>query len=107
MRWLREERGLDFADYASLWRWSVQDVEAFWGSVWDYYGLGEHSSYETVLAEEKMPGARWFPGTKVSFARECLHRPSDHQPALVSVREGREPVETSWAELRELSVERA
>jgi acetoacetyl-CoA synthetase len=100
-RWLREERGLDFADYESLWRWSVQDLEAFWGSIWDYYGLGEHSSYETVLAEETMPGARWFPGAKVSFARECLRRTSDRQPALVSVREGGEPVETSWTELRQ------
>jgi len=101
MRWLRDERGLDFADYESLWRWSVHDLDAFWGSIWDYYGLGEHSSYEAVLAEEKMPGARWFPGAKVSFARECLRRPSDRQPALVSVREGGEPVETSWAQLRE------
>jgi len=100
MRWLRETRGLDFADYESLWRWSVEDLEAFWGSIWDYYGLGEHSSYERVLAEERMPGARWFPGATVSFARECLRRAGEQQSALVSVDEGGEQVETSWAELR-------
>jgi acetoacetyl-CoA synthetase len=100
MRWLRDTRGLDLDDYESLWRWSVEDLEGFWGSIWDYYGLGEHSSYETVLAEERMPGARWFPGAKVSFARECLRRAHERQPALVSVPEVGEPVETSWAELR-------
>jgi len=101
MRWLREQRGLDFADYESLWRWSVRDLDAFWGSIWEYYGLGERSSDQPVLAEERMPGARWFPGAQVNFARECLRRPSARQPALVSVREGAEPEDTSWAELRE------
>ena len=27
--WLREKRGLSFADYHALWQWSVTDLEAF------------------------------------------------------------------------------
>ena len=37
MAWLRDTRGLHFASYEDLWRWSVEDLEAFWGSVWDYF----------------------------------------------------------------------
>ena len=37
LRWLDRERSLRFADYASLWRWSVDDLPAFWSSVWDYF----------------------------------------------------------------------
>ena len=42
MRWLEKTRGKNFADYHALWRWSVDDLEGFWQSVWDYFGL--HSS---------------------------------------------------------------
>ena len=28
-RWLERERGLRFGDYASLWRWSVDDLASF------------------------------------------------------------------------------
>jgi len=100
MTWLRERRGLDFDDYHALWRWSVQDIEAFWASIWDYYGLDQDSAYDAVLPTAQMPGARWFPGARVNFARECLRRASDDQPALVTVHEGGSPVETSWADLQ-------
>ena len=39
MAWLRESRGLGFASYEDIWRWSVEDLEAFWGSVWDYFAI--------------------------------------------------------------------
>jgi acetoacetyl-CoA synthetase len=101
LRWLRERRGLDFSDYHSLWRWSVEDLPGFWASVWEYYGLDAHSGYDEVLPEPRMPGARWFSGARVNFARECLRHATDARPALVSVSEGGSPAETSWAELRE------
>ena len=30
IEWLRDERGLQFAGYDELWRWSVTDIESFW-----------------------------------------------------------------------------
>ena len=33
-----EERG--FSDYAELWRWSVEDLEGFWGALWERFELG-------------------------------------------------------------------
>ena len=38
-RWLERERGLRFADYAALWRWSVEDLDAFWGALFDYFRI--------------------------------------------------------------------
>ena len=37
--WLATERGLSFSDYDALWRWSVEDLEGFWGAVWDYFAI--------------------------------------------------------------------
>jgi acetoacetyl-CoA synthetase len=100
LRWLQEHRGIDLADYHALWRWSVENLEDFWASVWDYYGLSEVSDYDEVLSAQRMPGARWFTGARVNFARECLKPGGDDAPALVAVREGGAPEETSWADLR-------
>lgn len=100
-RWLEASRGRSFAGYPELWRWSTHELTEFWAAVWEYYGLDEVSGYETVLAERTMPGARWFPGARLNFAQRCLAAGSDSRPALVSVSETGEPVETSWQGLRD------
>src|SRR5262249_44099691 len=46
LRWLRSERGLDFDDYDTLWRWSVEDLEGFWGSLWDFFEIRARAPYE-------------------------------------------------------------
>ena len=33
--WLTTTRGLSFDSYDTLWRWSVDDLPAFWQSIWD------------------------------------------------------------------------
>ena len=55
MGWLRETRDRDFTTYDELWRWSVSDLEGFWGAVWDYFGVRSRAPYEKVLATRKMP----------------------------------------------------
>ena len=37
--WLERERGRSFAGYGDLFDWSVTDLEGFWGSLWDFFGL--------------------------------------------------------------------
>ncbi|MFC4472139.1 acetoacetate--CoA ligase [Streptomyces xiangluensis] len=101
LRWLRSSRGHSFADYTELWRWSIDELTEFWAAVWQYYGLDEAGGYDAVLTERTMPGARWFPGARLNFAQRCLAARSDTRPALVSVTETGEPVETSWRELRD------
>ena len=88
MRWLASERGLRFEDYASLWRWSVTDLDAFWTSVWDFFGVKASRRDARVLASDAMPGAEWFPGAELSYAEHALARRDDH-PALVSRSETR------------------
>ena len=78
MAWLRDTRGLHFASYEDLWRWSVEDLEAFWGSVWDYFSVKSHKPYERVLADRSMPGAQWFPGAEINYAEHALARRDGH-----------------------------
>ena len=70
--WLRSERGLQFDSYDALWQWSVDDLPAFWGSIWDYFEVESPTPYRQVIAAEVMPGAQWFEGAQLNYARQVL-----------------------------------
>lgn len=86
-RWLQAQRGLSFPDYDSLWRWSVDDLPAFWQSIWDHFDIQSPTPHECVLDREVMPGARWFEGAQVNFAHQVFrHADAAHaagHPAIV------------------------
>jgi len=102
--WLRERHGLQFDSYDQLWHWSVTELDAFWQSIWDYSGMHSPTPHSAVLAEEKMPGARWFPGAQVNYAREVLRHvaaaDAAGMPAIVSDNERGEVAQMAWPELR-------
>ena len=99
--------GCGFTDYAQLWEWSVTDLDAFWGSIWDHFGVQAASPPERVLGNADgsgrgMPGARWFPGSRVNYAAQALVPAGvdDGAVAVVAHSQSRERVELTWAELR-------
>jgi len=103
-QWLARERGLHFADYESLRRWSVEDLPAFWQSVWDFEQLQSPTPHSAVLARALMPGAQWFPGAQVNYAQQVLRHvdaaQAAGQPAIVSDDELGQTREMPWSELR-------
>ncbi|MCO1598718.1 acetoacetate--CoA ligase [Micromonospora sp. RHAY321] len=103
LRWLREHRGLDFADYDALWRWSVTDLDAFWRSIWDHFEVVSHTPPTATLAERGMPGARWFPGATLNYAENVLRMPgrADDDPVVIAHGQTRAPVTLTAGELRE------
>src|SRR5215470_17720404 len=71
-------------DYHRLWRWSVDEPAAFWGSLWDYFGvLGERGD-GPVLAGGPMPDVSWFPGATLNYAQNAL-RVAAADPARIAV----------------------
>jgi len=98
-RWLADTRGLRFGGYAELWEWSVDELEAFWESLWQYYDVRASKGYEAVLADRHMPGARWFPGAELSYAEHVFAGKTGGATALVHTSELRPLAETTWQEL--------
>ena len=79
MQWLEREKGLHFTTPDEVWAWSVDKIEDFWASLWDYFSIKASKPYETVLVERKMPGAQWFPrGTQLRRTRfpQCHEQPT-------------------------------
>jgi acetoacetyl-CoA synthetase len=102
-RWLERERGLRFDGYDALWRWSVEELEAFWASIWDFSGVISHRPWERVLERRVMPGARWFEGATLNYAEQSLWRALRPEwaprAALLFESESRPPLELSWGAL--------
>jgi acetoacetyl-CoA synthetase len=103
--WLEQTHG-PFASYAELWQWSVDEVEPFWASIWDFFDVQASARYERVLADgsHAMPGTRWFPGARLNYAEHVFRGTDDDAVAIRAAGEGREIEEITWAQLRTLTV---
>jgi acetoacetyl-CoA synthetase len=100
--WLAETRGIEHGSYDELWRWSISDLEGFWGSLWDFFEVRAHAPYERVLASREMPGARWFGGARLNYAEHMLGLEEDtDRTAVVARSQTREGIELSFGDLRE------
>jgi acetoacetyl-CoA synthetase len=104
MQWLAREKNLHLKDYDALWQWSVDHIDSFWESIWQYFDVRSSVPYTRVLDAEKMPGAKWFEGSRLNFAEQVfrfhLSEQESDQPAIIGGSEMRPTVQLSWRELR-------
>lgn len=98
LTWLRTAKGHDLADREALWRWSITDLEGFWGSLWDYFGVIAHSPARSVLASRQMPFASWFPGARLNYAEHVFRWDGD-KIAVRAYSQTREPFTLTFGEL--------
>jgi acetoacetyl-CoA synthetase len=87
--------------YDELWRWSVEDLEGFWGAIWEFFDVQASEPYESVLGRRVMPGAQWFPGARLSYAEHFFRGRDDDTIAIRHASELRELSQWTWGELRE------
>jgi len=103
--WLRAERGLHFGDYDALWRWSTTELDVFWQSIWEFFDIQSPTPHFGVLAKNVMPGAQWFPGAQLNYARQVLRHVAGADaagmPAIVARNERGEQRELSWPALQQ------
>ncbi|WP_372791298.1 acetoacetate--CoA ligase [Paraconexibacter sp.] len=99
--WVRERHGVEVGDYAALWQWSVDELDTFWASIWEYFAVQADGSAEPVLGTREMPGAQWFPNARVNFAEHVFRDRDPDALALQHASELRDLDAWTWAELRE------
>ncbi len=67
--------GVKLDGYDALYDWSIEEMEKFWTSVWDFCGVIAETRGSRVLIDgDKMPGASFFPDARLSFAENLLRR---------------------------------
>jgi len=104
---LRARRGMDVStdDYAGLWRWSVDELDAFWMSIWEHFDVVADGTPAVALADASMPGAVWFPGTRLNYAEHVFRGVDDAAVAVIEAGELRATREVTWGELRALTAQ--
>jgi acetoacetyl-CoA synthetase len=103
LHWLAEHAEKRFADYDALHRWSVEDLEGFWGSFWQFCAVKSATPFKRVLADRTMPGARWFEGATLNYVDHVFAAKQPGKVAIYARAEG--PADSvlertlSWEEL--------
>lgn len=100
MKWLQDNKNLKFDNYESLRQWSVEHIEDFYESIWQFFEIESGTAYQQVLNSHKMPGAKWFNGATLNYAEHVFRSYSDKHPAIISESETRALTELSWADLQ-------
>ncbi len=98
LRVAEQRAGRSFGNYHELWSWSVTEIDAFWQLVWDQADVRHSTPPSETLVSTDMPGANWFPGTRLNFAANLLRHQDDH-PAIVARSESRDREVISYREL--------
>ena len=91
--------GLGLDDYSDLYNWSVNEISDFWATMWAFSDPVVSQGYHQVVDDEtKMPGAKWFSGSRLNFAENLLRRRDSHT-AILSRAEGKSDRRITYAEL--------
>lgn len=100
MNYAAKLTGKKINSYNKLYSWSVDNIEEFWESIWEFSGLIYSKKYKEVLSSHEMPGAKWFMGAELNFAENLLRYKDDHI-AIISSREDCPNVTLTYKELYE------
>lgn len=102
---VNKEYGLSLSSYEELHRWSVQNIDKFWGGVWQFVGVraGREASKVVDIEAPMFPRPAFFEGATLNFAENLLfptQRVDPESTAIIAATETtRETV--SWKSLRE------
>src|SRR5688500_11635712 len=63
---------VELSDTDALWRWSVDDIERFWLTLWRFCDVIGEPGAVTLKDRDKMPGAQFFPDGRLNYAENML-----------------------------------
>ena len=102
MELVNREKGRDYRNYRELYRFSVDEPEAFWDILFRYLDIVHSVGYERTVDDiHTFPGARWFPGCKLNYAQNLLRHEANDEPCLIFRGEDRVRRVLSWKDVKE------
>ena len=64
---------IDIRDYAELHKWSIDNIEDFWKSIWGYLSpLYSKEPSAIINDKDKIFQPKWFEGCRMNFAENLL-----------------------------------
>ena len=101
IRYLNEKENITFETYEDLHSWSIKNIAKFWLHLSTFSQIIFNKTHTEVVDDaKKMPGARWFKGSKLNFAENLLRHRDNHN-AIITVNEKNIPEYLTYNELFE------
>jgi len=103
IKWVNNRFNQSFNNYQELYTWSINSIEDFWLSIFEYGKFLYSGNIESVLnyefkGKKVAPGAIWFNGIYLNFAENLLRNRSNKN-ALISYNENGLEAQISYDEL--------
>ncbi len=86
--------------YDDLYRWSIDEKENFWSTLWDFCGVIGDKGERILIDGDDIEKARWFPDATLNFAENLLRRKSN-EIAIYFRAEDQVDKTLTWRELYE------
>ena len=84
MTWVRNKYGIEVSEYNQLYQWSIENPADFWELFWQFANIkASKKGNVTLLHADKMPGAQWFPGTRLNYAENLLNHRNSHSSSII------------------------
>ena len=102
MELVNREKGRSYRSYRELYRFSVDEPEAFWDILFRYLDIAHSVGYEKTVDDiRKFPGAKWFPGCKLNYAENLLRHEGNDEPCLIFRGEDKVRRVLTWKDVKE------
>ena len=101
IKWLNDQELTSSYNFNKVWEWSVENIDAFWLSIWNYFNVLSDNVPGQITSSKEMPGVKWFEGTKVNYAEHIFRNSTKQHPAILFKNERDNLSEISWAELEQ------
>ncbi len=82
MDFVCQKTGLNHSSYASLYEWSITEIEIFWSLLWDFCGVKGEKGNQILSNGENIEKAVWFADAKLNFAENLLAERSDENAII-------------------------
>ena len=78
INYVNKAYGENIVSYDELYKWSINDTANFWDSVWNFTEIVYSERHVDVVDNiNKMPGAKWFSGSRLNFSENLLRYRDD------------------------------
>lgn len=100
MHYVNNAHQQSLTDYDGLYQWSVDQPEAFWVALFDFFNIITPKKWDDILINKhQMLSAKWFVGAQLNFAENLLRYYQEEQTALIFRNERGERRTVSFPEL--------
>ena len=102
MELVNREKGRNYRNYRELYRFSVDEAEAFWDILFRYLDIVHSVGYERTVDDiHRFPGAKWFPGCRLNYAENLLRHEANDEACLIFRGEDKVRRVLTWKDVKE------